>query len=115
MKIEEGKYYKTRDGQVVGPIEYRLEGDGGDEWPYRAPQGFDDGEYWEDFRGDGTWSPDEGVAHAWDLIEEVPAPVADPITSDLAGCTAWPEEETRPATRLDRIEARLAKLEEAMR
>jgi hypothetical protein len=71
MEIKEGKFYRTRDGHVVGPIQLWLRDR---EYPWigtvkgedRAPSFTEDGHYY----GSGE--------HAWDLIEEVPDPNVQP-------------------------------------
>lgn len=56
MKIEEGRYYKTRDGRKVGPMEYE---DSGDDQPWTDGMRY----YCED----GKWSNSETEK---DLISE---------------------------------------------
>ena len=102
IKLEEGKWYKTRDGQVVGPIKYDPE-DSADKFPYIAGQELDAAcQAW--FREDGTWGIDEGVEHHFDIIEEV-SPVTSTAQQDFLDST--PEHPNK----LERLEARVAKLE----
>ncbi len=62
MQIEAGKYYRTRDGQKVGPME-RNDGTYSDTHPWRSDWG-------GSVRDDGTWSDIKGKAHPLDLIAE---------------------------------------------
>jgi len=67
MKIEEGKYYRTRDGRKVGPMAYMPEGRHS-EFPWVDPEGnawkvngqfslFDDGESVHDLIAEWTDEP----------------------------------------------------------
>ncbi|MBO9108938.1 hypothetical protein J5288_09495 [Agrobacterium sp. S2/73] len=67
LKIEAGKFYKTRDGRKVGPM---VE----DKWHDRrygwtVAHEFN-AEYGKAWRGDGTFHPDVGTQHGADLIAE---------------------------------------------
>lgn len=70
MKIEEGKFYRTRDGRKVGPMEV-----GGlvGEWDFEADvdgQRTIDGTYCA-WRADGSFDPlDRKTPHRLDLISE---------------------------------------------
>lgn len=74
LKIEAGKFYKTRDGRKVGPI---IE----DKWHDRrygwtVAHEFN-AEYGKAWRGDGTFHPDVDTKHGADLIAEwIDEPVA---------------------------------------
>ena len=57
MQIESGKYYKTSDGRVVGPMTKCGHGD----WPWS-----DDDQL--TYRNDGTWSSTRGTESHNDLI-----------------------------------------------
>ncbi len=60
MQIEEGKFYKSREGKKIGPIQRRATI--GLTYPWT------DGA--ENYRGDGTWAIEHGVTNHRDLIEE---------------------------------------------
>lgn len=67
LKIEAGKFYKTRDGRKVGPM---VE----DKWHDRR-YGWTvahvfNAEYGKAWRGDGAFHPDVGTQHGADLIAE---------------------------------------------
>lgn len=67
LKLEAGKFYKTRDGRKVGPM---VE----DKWHDRrygwtVAHEFN-AEYGKAWRGDGTFHPDVGTQHGADLIAE---------------------------------------------
>ncbi|WP_367354224.1 hypothetical protein [Agrobacterium pusense] len=74
LKIEAGKFYKTRDGRKVGPM---VE----DKWHDRrygwtVAHEFN-AEYGKAWRGDGTFHPDVDTKHGADLIAEwIDEPVA---------------------------------------
>jgi len=67
LRIEEGKWYRRRDGRVVGPAA-RLTGD--QRWYFGAS-----GEW---YRGDGRCVSWGGTI---DLVEEVPAPLPSAMTA----------------------------------
>jgi hypothetical protein len=70
VTVENGKFYLTRDGQVIGPMEFTEDPPGVDRW--RAT--FDgDVSYWHD---DGAhWK--DGIPRASDLVAECAPPAAD--------------------------------------
>lgn len=78
LKIELGKYYKTREGIVVGPVELSIHPDQ-DIFPFMVgPQNEGiRGEY--SFTPEGKFLPAPGAAHKLDLVEEVPNPITKPI------------------------------------
>lgn len=67
MKLEEGKFYKTRDGRKAGPITYKRSG---------YPQAMVDGrDILYGYRENGLWGCSELFGpgpHALDLVEEWP-------------------------------------------
>lgn len=76
LKIEAGKFYKTRDGRKVGPIVVDREHDRRYGWTVMHKFSADYGKAW---RADGTFHPDVGTTHGADLIAEwVVEPVAKP-------------------------------------
>jgi hypothetical protein len=70
MQIEEGKFYKDRDGEKVGPMGVRPNYEG----PYK---------WWDEFclsyRGDGCFCDEP---HDADLIEEWKEPTALPLATE---------------------------------
>lgn len=72
LQVEEGNFYRRRDGVVVGPARSSgLDDDSPYKWTVGGLTYTDDGVWWLD-------SPDEPN----DLLEEVPAPAAEPATLD---------------------------------
>ena len=71
IQIEEGKYYKTRQGHKIGPMHAkRID----TEWPWRADNGT------STYRSNGTASESKNVDLPWDIIAEwteESAPVTD--------------------------------------
>ena len=68
LKIEEGKYYKTRDGRKVGPITASITAG----WPWETDGGKYDrfiGTRWA-WRYDGSFQEDDPGEHDLDLIAE---------------------------------------------
>jgi len=66
MQIEPGKFYKTRDGRVVGPMEDFGSGRGTDRWIQRNHPDEELNTFWND---DGShWTDRESPT---DLVEEV--------------------------------------------
>lgn len=69
MVIEEGKFYRTRDGRKFGPME-RVSKGGTAEYPWRAPQGgawmYHSSGRW----GDGTHNKDFDLIAEW--VDELP-------------------------------------------
>lgn len=70
LQIEEGKWYRTRGGDIVGPMAWS----GSERYPWVA-----DG---VPFRHNGRWCGD-GTDDSDDLVEEVPAPQAIHMISRL--------------------------------
>lgn len=70
MKLEVGKRYYTRDGQIAQILEYDL-GSEGDPWPYVGViEGYPaDEEFWS---VTGGYAIDSGKEHYLDLVSEVP-------------------------------------------
>lgn len=63
MKIEAGKYYRTRDGRKVGPM---VSGPRHSVWPWRIISD-DCRDAWND---EGSWTGDASCEHDEDLISE---------------------------------------------
>lgn len=75
LKLEVGKYYENRVGEVVGPIRLSNTGCYGfDYWGHRESQLIEMG-----FREDGTYRIG-GQEDERDLVKEVPAPLTIPTT-----------------------------------
>lgn len=67
LKIEAGKFYKTRDGRKVGPIVVDSQHDRRYGWTVAHEFNAEYGKAW---RGDGTFHPDVGTTHGADIIAE---------------------------------------------
>lgn len=70
LKIESGKFYRTRDGRKVGPMESDNWGDG---YPWT------DGERW--YSGNGAWIESEESEH--DLIAEWHDTPSSPVATQV--------------------------------
>lgn len=83
LKLEAGKYYRTRDGRKVGPMAYS-ERPKKISWPYTAK--IDDiDHYW---RADGSWHPqreEDRLDLISEWVEDKPAPAADDLVQRLRG------------------------------
>lgn len=86
MQIEAGKYYKTRDGRKVGPME-RNHGNWAKTHPWTA-------EVCGAVRDDGTWASERGDISDFDLIAEwtepTEAPAAEPAAAPAVPDRAVP-------------------------
>lgn len=78
MKIEAGKYYKTRAGEVLGPVRHNNDVD----YPFEVQM---DGHY-RSFTTDGRYMISQKTAN--DLIEEVNAD-GSPIVPEPPASLSW--------------------------
>lgn len=90
MQIEAGKFYRSRDGQKVGPMEPRTGVLSDFVWglPRGAPEPRLDRRFNLGWRNDGTFHPYTNVTHSLDLIEKLedpPYPVEDYGLGDMKG------------------------------
>lgn len=82
MKIEEGKFYKTRDGRKVGPMVRQEPGVYGDEWKWTCDHEFksNQSKVWED---NGNFSA-SGSIHAGDIVSEwLTSPVVTKTVTEI--------------------------------
>jgi hypothetical protein len=84
ITIEAGKYYRTRDGEVIGPMEFTGDPPGADRW--RAGL-HGDVSFWND--NGAHWA--DGVERGTDLVAEWhPAPdVTKALAEALDGMVVW--------------------------
>lgn len=82
LQIQQGKFYKTRDGRKVGPMKTHLGGDGARYW-IAPPDSRDFGHAWWK---DGTFH--RGMKHQMDIIAEWVDEPAAPVANDNAAPAA---------------------------
>ena len=63
MKLQNGKFYRTRDGRVVGPVKQICDVN----WPFWIPT-----MHYKPYRADGNASLSGWIESEHDLMEEVP-------------------------------------------
>lgn len=74
--IEAGKFYRTRDGRKVGPVEPTMRYD--HQYPFSVSHDFDSDFLGKAWRPDGTFDPKVGKTHPADLVAEWVEPAQQP-------------------------------------